>query len=696
LARHIRTPPPRAHWLLLATLLIAITVLLVLHAVIVGALGTEAVATVGPAAQVPAAARSGDPVIDARHDPPTTSRPPDKTLALTFDDGPDPEWTPRILDVLSRHGVHATFFVTGAHAAGHPGLVEDILAGGNEIGHHTATHVDLRTAGSLRTWLELRSTDLVLAHTAGVNTSLVRLPYLGTPDELDDAAWAAARHLGESGRLVVMSNVDSKDWRRPGVDTIVANATPKDDRGVVLLMHDSGGDRAQTVAALDKLIPTLKSRGWRIDTVSGSLRALGTSSSAGILDRVAGALLVGAVQAANLSASVLQALLVVATVLAVLRMLLLLITAGMHVRRTRRAPLPPVRAPVTVIVPAYNEAAGIEATLRSIVASRHPAEVIVVDDGSTDRTASIVDSLALPGVRLIRQRNAGKAAALNTGLAAARTELVVMVDGDTVLERDTVGRLAAHFADPRIGAVSGNAKVGNRRGLLGRWQHIEYVIGFNLDRRMYDVLACMPTVPGAVGAFRRSAVLALGGVATDTLAEDTDLTMALERAGWRVTYEERAVAWTEAPASLSQLWKQRYRWCYGTLQAVWKHRRALVERGPAGRLGRRGLPYLLLFQVILPIMAPIVDVAAILGFLTGDGSTVWFWLTFLAMQAIPGVVAFHLDGERLAPLLALPLQQFVYRQLMYLVVIQSVATALSGVRLPWHKLERHGTARVNA
>jgi cellulose synthase/poly-beta-1,6-N-acetylglucosamine synthase-like glycosyltransferase len=182
-------------------------------------------------------------------------------------------------------------------------------------------------------------------------------------------------------------------------------------------------------------------------------------------------------------------------------------------------------------------------------------------------------------------------------------------------------------------------------------------------------------------------------VGTDTLAEDTDLTMALERAGWRVTYEERAVAWTEAPATLGQLWKQRYRWCYGTLQAVWKHRRAMIERGPAGRLGRRGLPYLLLFQVALPVMAPIVDVASVLGLFTGDAATTGLmWLGFLALQAIPGIVAFRIDGERLTPLLTLPLQQFVYRQLMYLVVVQSVATALSGVRLPWHKLERQGIA----
>jgi cellulose synthase/poly-beta-1,6-N-acetylglucosamine synthase-like glycosyltransferase len=251
------------------------------------------------------------------------------------------------------------------------------------------------------------------------------------------------------------------------------------------------------------------------------------------------------------------------------------------------------------------------------------------------------------------------------------------------------------FADPRVGAVSGNAKVINRGGLLGRWQHIEYVVGFNLDRRLFDLAECMPTVPGAVGAFRRRALLDLGGVSDVTLAEDTDLTMALCRDGWRVVYEEGAKAWTEAPASLNALWRQRYRWCYGTLQAMWKHRGALVQRGAAGKLGRRGLGYLLLFQVLLPLLAPVVDVFAVYGLVFLDPvRIIGLWLAFLLLQLLMGLYAFCLDGERLGPLWSLPLQQFVYRQLMYLVVIQSVFTALSGSRLRWQRMERYGSLQA--
>jgi len=691
---HRRDATLRAHWLLLTALLVALFGLLLLHALSTGGLAADDSPPAGPSDLVPQAARSGGPVIDPWNDPPTAAHPPDRTLVLTFDDGPDPTWTPAVLDVLARHHARGTFFVTGSHAARYPDLVRRITAAGDEIGNHTATHVDLRTVGELRTRLELRVTDLVLAAAGSVRPTLVRPPYSAGTDALDDAAWVAAKRLGDEGRLVVLTDRDSEDWRRPGVDTILANATPRGDGGAVLLMHDAGGNRAETVQALDRLIPAMQARGWRIDTVGGAFGVSRSMVRAGLLDRAGGALVIGATWLADRVAGGLGVLLAVATVLAGMRTLLVLLATNAHVRRSRRRTAGHrVRAPVTAVVPAYNEEAGIEATVRSLVASRHPVEVVVVDDGSRDRTAAIVRALRLPDVRLVSQPNAGKAGALTTGLAAARTELVVMVDGDTVVEPTAVGRLVGHFADPRVGAVSGNAKVGNRAGLLGHWQHIEYVIGFNLDRRMYDVLQCMPTVPGAVGAFRRSALRRLGGVPGDTLAEDTDLTMALERDGWRVVYEPGARAWTEAPATLAELWKQRYRWCYGTLQAVWKHRRALVQRGPAGRLGRRGLPYLLLFQVLLPMCAPVVDVALVFGLCTGNAvATAATWLGFLLLQAVPGAVAFRLDREPLLPLLVLPLQQLVYRQLMYLVVVQSVVTALAGARLPWHKLPRRGRA----
>ncbi|MDT5039284.1 MAG: hypothetical protein QOE51_269, partial [Actinoplanes sp.] len=348
--------------------------------------------------------------------------------------------------------------------------------------------------------------------------------------------------------------------------------------------------------------------------------------------------------------------------------------------------------PVSVIVPAYNEKEGIEAAVRSLAGGDYPGiEVVVVDDGSTDGTADLVEALRLPNVRVIRVPNGGKANALNTGIAMARHDLIVTVDGDTVFEKDSVRLLVQPFASPAVGAVAGNVKVGNRGSLVALWQHIEYVIGFNLDRRLYEVLRCMPTVPGAIGAFRRVALAEVGGISDETLAEDTDVTMALCRAGWRIVYEERARAWTEAPATLEQLYRQRYRWSYGTMQAMWKHRRALLDSGDSGRFGRVGLPFLALFGVALPLLAPVVDIMMVYGLifwqLTG---TLVAWGLMLLLQLFTAAVAFRFDAESMRPLLKLPLQQFAYRQLMYLVLIQSAMTALTGGRLSWHKLQRAG------
>jgi cellulose synthase/poly-beta-1,6-N-acetylglucosamine synthase-like glycosyltransferase len=403
---------------------------------------------------------------------------------------------------------------------------------------------------------------------------------------------------------------------------------------------------------------------------------------------------VAAVTASRAAVTAVSLLLLVAGSLVLARCVLLLALARHHARRRRRphtGPRRPVTRPVSVVIPAYDEELCIPKTLRSLATSDHPVEIIVVDDGSHDGTADLAQSLALENVTVIRQPNGGKASALNTGVLRASHDIVVMLDADTVFAPSTVGRLVQPFADPRVGAVAGNAKVGNRRRLLGRWQHIEYVMGFNLDRRMYDLLRCLPTIPGAVGAFRVEALRDAGMMSADTLAEDTDITMALHRTGWEIRYAPDALAWTEAPTSLRQLWRQRYRWSYGTMQAAWKHRHALLERGHAGRFGRLGLPLLAVFQIFTPLLSPLIDILALYGLVFGDPLiTVLAWSGMLAVQAVCAAYAFHLDGERLRPLWALPLQQVVYRQLMYLVLAQACLTAINGYRLPWQRLKRSG------
>jgi cellulose synthase/poly-beta-1,6-N-acetylglucosamine synthase-like glycosyltransferase/peptidoglycan/xylan/chitin deacetylase (PgdA/CDA1 family) len=694
-ARRAKQVPLRTHWVVLTMLLVCLSSMLLLNGYTHHMFGAEAdgaVKPTGPTRAVPRSIATGGPVIDAVPGQPRSVSPKARTIALTFDDGPDPVWTPKVLDLLKAQKVKATFFVVGTAVADHPELARRIVAEGHEIALHTFTHANLSKVPGWRRSLELRQSQLILAGATGVSTPLLRPPYSSEPDALTDADWASIQETRKAGYLTVLSTQDSDDWRRPGTARVIANSTPRGTAGQVLLMHDAGGDRSETLAALAKLIPTLKARGWTFSTVSDAVGIPLSTHPASLLERGRGLAAIWAMRVSDAVLKVLTWLLYAAGALSVLRAITTVVAARRHARMRDWSWGPPVTEPVSVIVPAYNESAGIEAAIRSLVMSDHPIEVIVVDDGSTDGTADIVEAMRIPGVRVIRQQNAGKPVALNTGLQHAHFDLVVMVDGDTVFERDAVRMLVQPFADPSVGAVSGNAKVGNRKGLLGRWQHIEYVVGFNLDRRLFDLAECMPTVPGAVGGFRRTALARIGGLSDVTLAEDTDLTMALCRDGWRVVYEERAIAWTEAPASLGALWRQRYRWCYGTLQAMWKHRGAWVQRGQAGKLGRRGLTYLLLFQVLLPLLAPVVDVFAIYGLVFLDPLRVGLvWLGFLALQVGMGLYAFRLDGERAGPLWTLPLQQFVYRQLMYLVVIQSVFTALAGSRLRWQRMERYGS-----
>jgi cellulose synthase/poly-beta-1,6-N-acetylglucosamine synthase-like glycosyltransferase/peptidoglycan/xylan/chitin deacetylase (PgdA/CDA1 family) len=645
----------------------------------------------------------GGPVINATGQHPYSYRMPPKTIALTFDDGPDPIWTPKILAILRREHVPATFFLVGAHAASNPSLVRTELAAGDEVGSHTYTHANLASAG-WRLPLELTLTQNALAGTAGIRTRLLRPPYSSENNALTATDWAAYRRASRFGYLIVLTSVDTRDWARPGVRAIVRNAMPPGDSGAIVMMHDSGGNRAETVRALPQIIDRLKARGYRFVTVTAGLRAAGLhnvppgDAPATLEQRGIGMALVLSQQAADHLVAVLAGCLVATSVFMIVRMLAVIILARRHRRRIR-----PQRVPqnwpapgISVVIPAFNEAAGIAATVRSVVASNYPGEleVIVVDDGSTDDTAGIVRRLRLPGVRVIRQANAGKPAALNHGIAEAWFDILVLVDGDTIFARNALLRLALRLRDPHVGAVSGNTKVANRNGLLGRWQHLEYVMGFNLERRMFDVLGTIPTVPGAIGAFRRVTLDEVGGVSAETLAEDTDLTMAICRSGWGVVYEPRALAWTEAPSSLRQLWRQRYRWCYGTMQSMWKHKRSVIERGPSGRFGRRCLIYLAFSQILFPLTAPVVDLAAIYGLiLLNSVAIAAFWLGFTALQTVSCGYALRIDHERLRTMWALPLQQVVYRPLMYLVTIQSLMTALLGTRHRWQAMTRTGVFR---
>ncbi|MFI6205449.1 bifunctional polysaccharide deacetylase/glycosyltransferase family 2 protein [Streptomyces sp. NPDC051041] len=699
--------------------------------------GDQRVRTGASSSDVPDEVLDGGPILTFRGGQATTLSVPDKTIALTFDDGPDPTWTPQVLEILEKYDVPGTFFVVGSMVSRYPDIVEDLVEQGNEVGIHTFTHVDLSYQSDARVTREMEQTQLALAGAAGITTTLFRAPYSSKTDAIDNYSWPVYKTLGEQGYTSVFVDTDSDDWKQPGVSKIVEWATPEDGAGASVLFHDAGGERSQTIEALPKYIEKMRAQGYTFTTISGVMeqRNAGTGQTAadapagaagqpsgapgaGAADqdvtgvsslqaahRVAtgttlyeGKALVAAVAVAEWTVPALSVGLMVVGVAVMGRFGMMLLLARRHhrLRNKRRFSWgPTVTRPVSVIVPAYNEKECIANTLQSLARSTHPIEIIVVDDGSTDGTSEIArsaaESLGMTNVRVIRQENAGKPAALNNGVRSAGHDIVVMMDGDTVFEPDTVRQLVQPFADPEVGAVAGNAKVGNRNTVIGAWQHIEYVMGFNLDRRMYDLLRCMPTIPGAIGAFRREAVLQAGGMSEDTLAEDTDITIALHRAGWRVVYQEHARAWTEAPGSLKQLWSQRYRWSYGTMQALWKHRRSLTDRGPSGRFGRVGMPLVVLFQIVTPVFAPLIDVFTVYAMIFVDfKASLLAWLAVLGVQLFCAAYAFRLDREKYRYLLMLPLQQLAYRQMMYLVLIHSCITALTGGRLRWQKLKRTG------
>ena len=691
-----RLPVPRPRWILLTVVLLLFASILLVNGLVQGAFTQDgAVSSTTDTGQVPAAARSGGPIIQTDGTTTKTVEVPDNQIVLTFDDGPSPTYTPEILEVLAKYDVPATFFMIGSQISQYPTLVRQVQDAGHEIGIHTFTHPDLSTKGEWRRRVEMQETQFALAGAADVTSVLFRPPYSSTVKALDNDTWSVMADMGKRGYLTVINNLDSRDWEAATtVADIVTAVTPDDDAGAVLLFHDGGGNRAKTATALATVIPALKNEGYTFTTVAKLTGESTVNPVASGQDRALGLGLVGAIRLAKGVTDAFAWLLLVLGVLTVARLFVVLILGRRHARRSRRGPGgwgPPYTEPVTVVVPAYNEREIIADTLKSLVASTHPVRIVLVDDGSTDGTADIAEALGHPEVTVLRQPNAGKPAALNNGIAHAGTDVVVMMDGDTVFEPDTVRRLVQPFADPEVGAVAGNAKVANRTGMVALWQHIEYVVGFSIDRRAYDVMRCMATVPGAVGAFRREALRQVNGLSDDTLAEDTDLTIAVIRAGWRVVYEEHARAWTEAPATMSQLWRQRYRWSYGTMQAMWKHRRALFERSAGGKFGRRGLLNLALFQTVLPLLSPLIDVFGIYGLLfLNPLETLGAWFAMLAVQLASTVYAFRLDRESLRPLWRLPLQQFVYRQLMYLVLIQSVLAALGGIRLGWQKLRRTG------
>jgi len=624
-------------------------------------------------------------------------------VVLTFDDGPDPQWTPKILDVLSAKHVPALFFVVGENAQRNFGLLKRIYEEGHEVGNHTLTHPNIALISEGQTVLELSSTQNIIRAGTLAKTVLFRPPYVADAEPTTLEELLPVARAARMGYLMVGSAIDPQDWHTPiTAQRIIDTSLAQRSLGSIILLHDAGGDRSATLEALPILIDSLRARGDTLVSLhdfigvpKASFMPLltGGERSNAILDRY--------VLTGTFAFQVfLSDIFFLAIVLSIARMLLIGILAVISWRRARKERFDSkIDLRVTVVIPAYNENVVVVRTVETVLASKGAKfDVIVVDDGSKDDTYEVVKHAFRDNdrVRVFTKPNGGKASALNYGIARTTSDVIIVIDADTVFEPEALCEMLKYFAkDEEVGAVAGNVKVGNVRNILTRWQAIEYITSQNFDRRAFELLGAITVVPGAIGAFRRTALEEVGLYTSDTLAEDTDLTMRIVQRGWKVRYAENARAWTEAPEKIKPFLKQRFRWTFGTMQAFWKHRMWLFNP-KAGALGMIAMPNILFFQILLPLLAPIVDLIFVLSLFSGDSDvTIISYLVFLAIDLLGSIVAFSLEGEKLRLIGWLLLQRFMYRQMMYYVLFKSIFAALRGQLQGWGKLQRTGNVTVS-
>ncbi len=620
-------------------------------------------------------------------------------VTLTFDDGPDPEWTPKILDILKAQKLKAVFFVCGVNAERYPALVRRMLDEGHEIGNHTYYHPNLALCWPEHIRLELNATQLLIGSITGRATTLFRPPYAADTQPSKLSELEPLRIAQELNYLAVLENIDPQDWAKPGANVILQRVKQQRHEGSIILLHDGGGDRSQTVNALPLIIEYLRTRG---DTIVPLSTLLGTTRDKlmPLLENHGQSLSHfisnSGFRIYHTLEAFLWAFMIVATGLVVLRTLVVIWLAY----RFRRFPQTAYSEPVSVVIAAFNEAKVIGATLTSLLQSEFGAEieVIVIDDGSTDGTSREVLQIAEGDsrVNLIRQENLGKARALQRGLAAAHHGVIVFIDADTHCQPDTIAQLVSPMSDAAIGAVSGHAKVGNLRSFIARCQSLEYTCGFNLDRRAYTRWNCITVVPGAISAVRKSAIDGAGGLSLQTLAEDTDLTLALHRESQRIIYVPGAIAWTEAPETVTTLARQRFRWAYGTLQCLWKHR-DMVFNWKYRALGWFSLPSVWFFQIILVAITPMVDLLLLMSLPFGAWRALLpFVITFLSIDVILAVLACILERENVMNAWRILPMRLIYRPMLSYVIWKAILRALKGAFVSWGKLERTASVPVRA
>jgi cellulose synthase/poly-beta-1,6-N-acetylglucosamine synthase-like glycosyltransferase/peptidoglycan/xylan/chitin deacetylase (PgdA/CDA1 family)/spore germination protein YaaH len=652
-------------------------------------------------------------------------------VALSFDDGPDPEWTPKILDILKKYNVKGTFFMIGDVAEDNPRIMQRVYREGHEIGNHTWFHPDISEISNRQVDLELNLTERLFASKLGVQPLYFRPPYSidQEPDTNDQAA--PVERIQGLGYTIIGNKIDTNDWdehprKSPKEITdsvfhqIAEMETHPWNKGSVILLHDGGGDRSATIAALPVLIESLRAHGYKIVPVSELVGKTRAEVMPALTPHQRWQARADSVTFFLFSFfnSFVVVIFFVGDVLMSARLIIIGIFAIIDRLRIRKNYATADYAPkVAVLIPAYNEEKVIVRTIRSVMMSTYKnIRIIVIDDGSTDKTYDVAREaypadLASGRLTVLTKPNGGKADALNFALETIDEEMYVGIDADGVLAHDAIANLVPHFANPKIGAVAGNAKVGNRVNLWTRWQALEYITSQNFERRALDLFDVVMVVPGAIGAWRTSSVKAGHGYHSNTVAEDADLTMNLLEQGYSVIYEDQALAFTEAPVNADGLIRQRFRWSFGILQAIWKHRGAISKHRAMGLFA---LPNILIFQIALPLVSPLIDLMFLAGILnyfydkhfhpeSASADSLYkllaFFLTFLVVDFAASALAFTLERKHPASkgdgwlLFHIWIQRFTYRQLFSVVLFKTVKRAIDGKPFNWDKLER--TAKMS-
>jgi cellulose synthase/poly-beta-1,6-N-acetylglucosamine synthase-like glycosyltransferase/peptidoglycan/xylan/chitin deacetylase (PgdA/CDA1 family)/spore germination protein YaaH len=652
-------------------------------------------------------------------------------VAISFDDGPDPKWTPKVLDILKEKKVKGTFMLIGAEAAENVGLMKRVVREGHEIGNHTYTHPDISEISSRQLDFEVKVTERLYASKLGIQPLYFRPPYdIDEEPDTDDQA-APVEHIQQDGYTIIGSKLDTNDWNEHPHKTpdemvqlilgqLETMKVKPQFRGSIILMHDGGGDRSATVAALPVLIDSLRARGYTLVPVS----ALMGKTTADVMPPLTFRQYLRALpdsiafSSVALVAKFIFYVFFIGDILMSARLIIVGLFAIIdRLRKPRGIASPGYNPRVAVLIPAYNEETVIVRTIRSVLNSTYKnLHIVVIDDGSLDRTAEIAREayaaeIAAGRLQVLSRPNGGKAAALNYGLQEVNEEVYVGIDADTVIAADAIAKLIPHFEDPLIGAMAGNAKVGNRVNLWTRWQALEYITSQNFERRALDLFHVITVVPGAIGAWRTAPVKAAGGYPLNTVAEDADLTMNLLEQGLRVDYEDRALAYTEAPIDAKGLMRQRFRWSFGTLQAVWKHRAAFIRNKAMGLFA---LPNILIFQMFLPLVSPFIDIMFLAGIvnyfidrhyhpeaasMASLEKLMAYFGAFLLIDFVTSSIAFSLERPHPANkgsgwlLFHIWLQRFAYRQVFSIVLFKTLKRAIDGKPFNWDKLER--TAKMS-